>query len=89
MNPKRDIRIYRESITPVQDALGFAKARIWREEGEQVGEKTCLIQSTKEILGMRISLSDMAECIIHLPRVNAVEVTDPTGNGVVLYADWP
>lgn len=89
MNPKRDIRIYRESITPI--SVGFLRARVWRHEPNGLAPRLSMIESVRAILmgsGNRV-VEEMAEAILHLPDVNAVEVTDPTGNGVVFYADWP
>lgn len=88
MNPKRDIRIYRESITPVHTP--FLQARIWREESEVPASKTELIASATAVLvDMNRTIEAMAEAILRLPNVNAVEVTHYSGNGAVFYADWP
>jgi hypothetical protein len=36
-----------------------------------------------------VDLHVVAQMIAELPRVNAVEVTDQFGKGIVIYPDWP
>lgn len=39
--------------------------------------------------GENLSPKPLAALLMHTYRLNAVEVIDMAGNGVVLYADWP
>lgn len=76
----------RESMTPLK--YGIYSVRIWRQE-----ELTGPIDNYDLIdaLGKYevASGQDLADLLIELPRVNAVEVLDPKGVGVVLYQNWP
>lgn len=64
--------------------------RIWREEPtpyEQVNNLD-LFQAIA-CLTPEITEEKAARAILIVPRVNAVEVLNEDGNGVVLYRDWP
>jgi hypothetical protein len=76
----------RESMTPLK--YGIYSVRIWRQE-ELTGsfDNQDLIDAAAQY--EIASGQDLADLLIELPRVNAVEVLDPKGFGVVLYQNWP
>jgi hypothetical protein len=76
----------RESMTPIK--YGIYSVRIWRQEelsGPIDNQDLINVASQYEIA----SCQDLADLLIDLPRVNAVEVLDVKGFGVVLYNNWP
>ena len=73
----------------------FMIVRTWREMTlEQCESEASIIHSRAEIVA-RIgstrhdSLVSIAQAVLELPHMNAVEVLDLAGNGIVVYADWP
>lgn len=72
--------------------------RVWREE-DQVKDcydqkdlsSACVNYELRVITenDFQPSNAELAEILIQLPRVNAVEVKDERGMGIVLYREWP
>jgi len=102
MNP---INIYRERVskTSLSPYLSYATGwtmRIWREEplskftpGKYEPGRTRLDDDIYGIIQrfvqMPVAPLEIAEAVLALDRVNAVEITDLAGFGEVLYKDWP
>jgi len=66
------------------------RCRVWRNE-ERIQEQYDnhdLKEAALE-LGARASRATVAELLSKRPRVNAVEVVDADGEGVVIYQEWP
>lgn len=81
------MNLLRESMTRVETPLFVM--RIWRQE--TIGEEI----NNRDILKYISSLSNMtlptaiSALLMQFPRVNAVEVVDKNGIGIVDYKDWP
>lgn len=63
--------------------------RVWREETsiESAPDNKDLVEAVENSpskLG-----NELAASILRVDRVNAVEILDSNGNGIVLYRDWP
>ncbi len=86
------MEIYVESVKSYE--CGPWKVRVWRKE-----EDVKLIDDNDDMDVLEIikkaekfvtpSRSNLAVNVLNLEKVNAVEVKDETGFGVVLYRDWP
>lgn len=69
--------------------------RTWREMTfEELQSDAFIIRSREEIVASlgaarHNTLVSIAQAILELPHMNAVEVLDLAGNGIVVYADWP
>lgn len=90
------MNIYIESMTKL--VIQELTIRAWREEikPESVDldwskEVTELITIAYDEIpeGEVVSFSDIANKFLAIDRMNAIEVLDPEGNGVVLYKNWP
>jgi DNA-binding transcriptional regulator GbsR (MarR family) len=87
---------YIESISQLEIAASGLVVRVWREENSYdtlVPDDTwevlndCLIEKiTTDIAKNKKAIADI---LFEVDRVNAVEVKDKHGNGIVLYKDWP
>ena len=68
---------------------GGRVVRVWREEASLLKEyDTGDIQGCI-ILNSTLPQNKLVDAIMKLPRINAIEVIDIKGNGVVYYAEWP
>lgn len=72
--------------------IGGVVIRIWRQEALRYGMETRIMDS--DVLKVikqhhHRSFLILGRAILELDRVNAVEILDKTGNGDVLYKDWP
>ena len=77
-----------ESMTRVP-LSGGRVVRVWREEQGLTKEyDTGDIQGCV-IMNSALPQNKLVEAVLKLPRINAVEVIDMRGNGVVYYSDWP
>lgn len=77
-----------ESMTRVP-LSGGRVVRVWREEASLLKEyDTGDIQGCI-ILNSTLPQNKLVDAIMKLPRINAIEVIDIKGNGVVYYAEWP
>lgn len=76
-----------ESMTTI--CVGRYTIRVWRAENEVLDhyDNPDLLDKAYQ-LGAA-SQAALAEGIGQMPRVNAVEVKDEGGDGVVLYHEWP
>jgi hypothetical protein len=91
-NEKRVI----ESMTQIVDRHGGFRVRVWRQEdslrsvynNEDILEKVQSWTEFKKTIGGWFS-HELADFILKMERVNAVEVVDKFGNGIVLYSEWP
>lgn len=70
--------------------------RVWRNEIDEIGEEEMQTKNNAEIHEALMKLNlinhskkEIAEWLLQIDRMNAVEVLDHTGFGVVLYKDWP
>lgn len=74
-----------ESMTKI--VIGEYSIRVWRAEEELKGfyENKDIFQA----FHLGATLIESIKKISELPRVNAVEVVDGSGDGVVYYTDWP
>jgi len=76
-----------ESMTRIQ--WGAWTIRVWRqfEAGDVVDNG-----DIHEVVESEVRLAwagDVVKRILKLDRVNAVELVDASGNGTVVYKDWP
>ena len=79
-----------ESMTKI--VRGLYTIRIWREEKEYFS----LIETTKDLNNKfemiwfdDIKISTLSRALLEIDKVNAVEVLDKDGAGIVYYKDWP
>lgn len=89
---KGEMSIYIESMTKF--SLPGLKIRIWREEKETpedpgTFDKPYDLQEAMDRLDVHKSFYEMAKELLEIERVNAVEILDPAGDGIVIYKDWP
>lgn len=89
-----------ESMTRVTLADGRT-VRVWRDEEpthilpSYVDLNQRLIDRIHEMANPASPLrdtpssADMAHAISKIARVNAVEILEPDGNGVLIYPEWP
>lgn len=86
-----------ESITPLILGNGLFHIRVWRQESESSYTQE---ESRKNLLNQinDIWFNKCKKCptqqqlglwILEIRRVNAVEIKDNNGEGLVLYTDWP
>lgn len=84
--------ILRESMTRITcvGPLGQFNVRIWRYEhlAAQVYHDQLREQVREQIKGKAEPL-EIAQLLLAMGGVNAVEVLDAYGDGIVLYKDWP
>ena len=84
-----------ESMTTIH--AGEWLIRIWREEEAAPPPLEGYPNQDLQAMAMSKTYGSkemptcfmVAEALAELPRVNAVEVKDAFGNGVVIYTDWP
>lgn len=77
----------RESITGF--TVPGCMIRIWRQEELEGPINTSELAETVRKMSKVRDLNELAKMIADLPGVNAVEVKDIYGSGIVLYNDWP
>lgn len=84
-----------ESMTTINGPFGSV-ARIWRAEDEvkdyyNNGDLSICFFEHMDMSGRDVHarLTAAAQALARMPRVNAVEVKDGSGNGIVLYREWP
>ena len=77
-----------ESMTKIN--TGFFIARVWRaeEKVQDVYDNSDLVELAMTDRGID-NVKELALKLAAMPRVNAVEVTDMAGEGVILYPEWP
>lgn len=89
---------YIESITQLEVWNTGLRIRVWRQENDLSPDT--LLQTEAElqdalIQGISLSVVNrrnrevIANILFEIDRVNAVEVKNDAGNGVVMYKDWP
>lgn len=83
---------YIESMTRFK--LPGLTIRIWREENDNVADpntfdKPLDLQEALDKLDLEKSFYEMAKKLLELAKVNAVEILDPAGDGIVIYKNWP
>lgn len=92
------MEIYIESMTKLMFILhpwNHLTIRCWRQEPDYKNEKTDAqnqsdIQSAlKEIKKEEATKLSIANHLIKMDRMNAVEVLDQQSGGPVVYKDWP
>lgn len=92
------MEIYHESMTKVIWQIApwlQLTIRCWRHDPDYKGEETDakntseIMAALKEIEKGETARLSIANHLIKLERMNAVEVLDAQQNGCVLYADWP
>lgn len=80
-------RVLIESIS--QFKIREFDIRVWREESDFYAHMKKSISDELRNSVNVITMREIACELIQLPNVNAVEVKDQSGNGIVVYADWP
>lgn len=95
--------LYRERVSKINlgPLLSYATgwvARVWRQEdignphlyvpGRTTPDDDVL-KTISRFVQMPVPPVELAQAILALERVNAVEVIDMSGFGEVLYKDWP
>lgn len=86
------MKVLCESMTKFSVRVGLLRwdVRIWREEtGDGSVDHAALMEQAASLRTPGDMGVDFAKKVLELDRVNAVEVIDATGNGGVLYRDWP
>lgn len=90
------MNLLRESMTKL--AVGIFFIRVWRQEEPdgQIDNSDLwrVVDDPSWRVAMdancgRLDIDAMAQSLIAMPRVNAVEVLDGSDSGVVYYKDWP
>lgn len=85
-----------ESMTTIK--VDFLKIRVWREQTEiqDYYDNTDIQAFVNEIVQREFpypvgqcDIEEISTKLAELPNVNAVEVKDKCGNGVVIYTNWP
>jgi len=80
-----------ESMTALE--FNGLKIRCWREEDMSYfrpDETKIEIDTLIRTFKADITLKDIALTLLnYIDRMNAVEVTNSFGNGIVLYSSWP
>lgn len=77
-----------ESITPIAGV--DVRVRVWREE-----PKICSAYDVSDLIAAvgreswKIRRLELVERLVACGRVNAVEITDLAGHGIVVYPEWP
>lgn len=77
-----------ESMTRVP-LSGGRVVRVWREESKLKPEYENNDVALAIIANSQLPQDKLAEHVCKLERINAVEVIDSRGNGVVYYPSWP
>ena len=73
-------------------SFGEYSIRVWREEPpdyEWSEDDVSQFNGGLPLSDIPYSKTQIAAGILALPKVNAVEVLDREGNGVVFYNNWP
>lgn len=92
------MELYHESMTKVIFQLQpweQVTIRCWRQEPDYKDQETDnqnvadVMAALKEIKKEEATKRVLAEHLIKLDRMNAVEVLDQQGLGPVIYKDWP
>lgn len=86
------MKVLIESMTRIEMRKPNVVIRVWRQEESfdtmnrhsTQGDVMNALSAT-ELNGF----NEIASAVLALERVNAVEVLDQYGDGVVLYKDWP
>ena len=88
---------YIESITSITISVSGLEVRVWREEVDYKEETE--MRTHQELLDALLGLKSLsriawdrkaiADVFFEVDRVNAVEVKNKSGDGVVLYKNWP
>ena len=83
-----------ESMTTLRVPQEAWTIRVWREEEElqETYDNRDLSGAVFEFIRQDVPFRRkmvLAELLAALPRVNAVEVKDADGNGLVVYKNWP
>lgn len=66
--------------------------RLWRQESnyDDKNSEESIKAAADAIKDLKTEdKKEIAEAILKVDRMNAVEVLDGTGNGVIFYKDWP
>jgi hypothetical protein len=75
----------------------FYNIRMWRQEKAYSDSSSVevydiarkLLENQKHWFKDKTSKSEVAQALLQVDRMNAVEVLDEMGDGVVMYKDWP
>ncbi len=78
-----------ESMTVL--SVNKLRIRVWKQEIDdvKVNRAPLHVVQRKLILSRGVTMDGVAKAFIEVPDVNAVEVTDSIGNGIVIYSNWP
>jgi hypothetical protein len=88
--------IYTESMTKLY--LHDLTIRAWRQETEPESTETNYSKEVADLLVEKyesipeespVSFSDIAKIFLEIERMNAIEIVNSQGDGVVVYKDWP
>lgn len=63
--------------------------RVWRNEEQLLDQYNNNDIKTVANLNVHLTITQLAEKIAAMPRVNAVEVLTGDGEGVLIYPSWP
>ena len=77
-----------ESMTRLE--VGGYTVRVWRQEEGFVSGPSWEVTEALKIFEVVVpSVGAISEVLEAIGRVNAYEVLDKNGNGLVVYTDWP
>lgn len=76
-----------ESITQATAANG-ARLRVWRREDILPEYNDVELQNVIGDLEANSTMRHIVKTIAALPRITAIEIVDPMGNGAVIYLEW-
>lgn len=91
------MNIYFESMTKIifhAEPWRVLNIRCWRQEDNYENENTDAknkeeIEAALKGIENKTNKIDVANHLLKIERMNAVEVLDDKGNGPVVYKDWP
>ena len=82
-----------ESMTRFRVTTTGAIIRCWRQEDGYSAE---IVENTRREIDEVLQAANItkptaagAEMLLEIDRMNAVEILDGSGNGLVVYKDWP
>lgn len=79
-----------ETMTCWTDKHGY-RVRVWREEpNPKFGPDREVLDAIESLdpYTERVAIPLLIHVIAQLPRIAAIEVVNPQGNGTIFYPDW-
>ena len=77
-----------ESMTKITLPNGYT-VRVWRNESKLEQHYDNSDINSLALQNVDLTKSELTEALCKLPRVNAVEVLNSDGSGILIYPEWP